>query len=482
MTAEELRKILARGEDIVTEYKTCKDKIGKSVYETVCSFSNRYGGHLILGVSDDGSVIGIEPFHIQKLKTDFVNAIGDPDKMNPTLYLEIEDYEIDGKTILHVYIPISSQVEMCVNKIFDRVGAVDKDITKSTDRVAELFARKSREHTERRVFPLAEERHFRFAELIPKIRRMASVRKPEHPWLNMDDMDIIRSAGLYEDSIYAKEKGFNLACILLFGKDETIRSALSGYVTDCLVRREDLDRYDDRLMVKTNLIESFSLVMDFIAKHTPDSFYLEGVQNVSVRGKIAREIVSNSLAHREYDTTIPARVIIERDRIYADNWNRSLTYGKLDPKKFSPQPKNPIIAQFFESIGYADKLGSGVRNLYHYTPIWANGVLPELIEDEIFKTIVPLPESFRIEYDGVSSSRLRVTDRVIDRVTDGVTDGEQEVIDLLEENNEYTLNELAKILSVSRKTIAARVKRLKEKGAIERAGSDRSGYWKIKKR
>jgi ATP-dependent DNA helicase RecG len=207
------------------------------------------------------------------------------------------------------------------------------------------------------------------------------------------------------------------------------------------------------------------------------------VQNVSIRGKIAREIVSNSLAHREYDTTVPARIIIERDRIYADNWNRSLTYGKLDPKNFSPQPKNPIIAQFFENIGYADKLGSGVRNLYHYTPIWANGALPELIDEEIFKTIVPLPESFRIESGEVFASYDRVTDEVTDevtdRVTDRVTDDEQTMVGLLRKNNQYTLNELAKILSVSRKTVTIRIKRLKEKGVIERVGSDRSGYWKI---
>jgi len=402
MVVEELRKILARGEDIVTEYKVCENKIGKSAYETICSFSNRYGGHLILGASDDGEVVGVDPGCIKQMKTDFVNAIGDPDKMNPTLYLEIEDFEIDGKTILYIYIPISSQVEMCSNRIYDRVDSVDKDITKSTDRVAELFARKSREYTERRVFKYATLDDLRLAELMPRIKTMAQAKNPEHPWIDMNDMDILHSAGLYEDNRYLPEKGFNLACILLLGKDDVIQSSLSGYVTDCLVRRENLNRYDDREMVKTNLIDSFSRIMDFIAKHTPDSFYMEGIQSVSIRGKIAREIVSNSLAHREYDTTIPARIIIEQDRIYADNWNRSLTFGRLDPKNFSPQPKNPLIAQFFENIGYADKLGSGVRNLYHYTPIWSNGVEPELIEDEVFKTIVPLPDFFRI---GVEASR-----------------------------------------------------------------------------
>lgn len=40
-------------------------------------------------------------------------------------------------------------------------------------------------------------------------------------------------------------------------------------------------------------------------------------------------------------------------------------------------------------------------------------------------------------------------------------------------------NILANIFKISRKTIAARLKDLKEIGLIERVGSARKGYWKI---
>jgi ATP-dependent DNA helicase RecG len=40
--------------------------------------------------------------------------------------------------------------------------------------------------------------------------------------------------------------------------------------------------------------------------------------------------------------------------------------------------------------------------------------------------------------------------------------------------------QMAEKLGVSRKTIATRLKKLKEKDIIERVGSDRKGYWKIK--
>ena len=43
----------------------------------------------------------------------------------------------------------------------------------------------------------------------------------------------------------------------------------------------------------------------------------------------------------------------------------------------------------FDSIGYADELGSGMRNSYKYTLMYS-GAEPEFIEGDIFKIIIPL--------------------------------------------------------------------------------------------
>lgn len=151
-------------------------------------------------------------------------------------------------------------------------------------------------------------------------------------------------------------------------------------MTDAILRKENIDRYDDRLMLETNLIESYDLLMEFIAKHTLDKFFLINDQRVSIPTWIAREIVSNILVHREYSSPFPAKVIIERDRIYAENWNKAQRHGRIDPENFTPYPKNPLLAHFFVNIGRADKLGSGVRNLYRYTKMYSGGE-PELIPE-----------------------------------------------------------------------------------------------------
>ena len=53
------------------------------------------------------------------------------------------------------------------------------------------------------------------------------------------------------------------------------------------------------------------------------------------------------------------------------------------------------------------------------------------------------------------------------------------MLELLKENPEYTYADLADRLSVSRKTVSERIKKLKEKKRIGRVGSDTKGYWKI---
>ena len=209
-----------------------------------------------------------------------------------------------------------------------------------------------------------------------KVRRLISNNNPRHEWLKMSDKELLVSAGLYETDFVTGEQGYNLAAILLFGKDEVIQSCVPGYVTDALCRKENMDRYDDRLIVKTNLIESYEFLMDFIAKHTSDKFYLVDNVRTSVRDLISREVVSNILVHRDFSSAFPAKVIIEKDWIRTENWCRPRRQGNILETEFTPYPKNPILARFFVAVGLADTRGSGVRNLYKYTPIYTPGGKP----------------------------------------------------------------------------------------------------------
>ena len=141
-----------------------------------------------------------------------------------------------------------------------------------------------------------------------------------------------------------------------------------------------------------------------------------------------------------------------------------------------PFPKNPPISKVFREIGYADELGSGMRNTNKYTKLYSGGT-PVFLEDNIFEIVIPMESVASLQVG--PGEFYKVTERVTDRVTDRVTEKEQEILALLLENAGYTMPQLAEKLKISRKTVAMRLKSLKEKSVIERVGSDRKGYWKI---
>lgn len=168
-------KILA-GEGIDIEFKACRDQVPKSVYETVCAFLNRHGGTLLLGVADDGSVQGIEPDAIEQVRKDFVTAINNPQKLTPPTYLSIDEAKMEGRKLLHIYVPESSQVHRCNGRIYDRNEDGDMDITDHTLQVAQLYQRKQATYSENRVYPWIQPGNLR-ADLIDRCRRHVRIKK-----------------------------------------------------------------------------------------------------------------------------------------------------------------------------------------------------------------------------------------------------------------------------------------------------------------
>ncbi len=68
MIPQELLELIRGGENITVEFKKSRTEVTKDVYETVCAFSNRDGGHIFLGVKDNGDILGIEEDKIDKVK------------------------------------------------------------------------------------------------------------------------------------------------------------------------------------------------------------------------------------------------------------------------------------------------------------------------------------------------------------------------------------------------------------------------------
>ena len=472
MTKARILSLIEDGEGLRIEFKECKQKLPKNVYETVCAFLNRNGGEILLGVRDDGEIIGVDKDKVDTIKKEFVTTVNNSSKISPSFNLSIQQVTVDDKEVLYILVPESSQVHRCNGKFFDRNQDGDFNVSEKNTHLSGLFMNKQLFHTENKIFP-----QFTMSDLRPdifeKARKLAAFQNREHPWQNMSDMEIVKSAKLYGKDMMTNKEGFTLACILLFGADSAILDAIPFHKTDLILRKVNLDRYDDRDDVRTNLFDTYSHIMAFGQKHLPDPFYLEdtpqGPQRTSIRDKIVREIASNILIHREYTNAFPAKVIIERKRIYSENANRPHDHGLIDLNNFSPFPKNPNIARVFRETGMADELGSGVRNLLKYVEIYSKG-RPQLFDEDVFKLIVPIPD---FTYGSVEPVSEPVSEPV------KLNASEKEMLIEMRNNPEITKKELEKTIGKSRATITRYINHLKEIGYLERNGSDKSGYWVV---
>lgn len=434
MEIKEVQSILTIGETVAVEFKRCGNGIENDTYETVCSFLNRFGGDLFMGILDDGTVVGIPEKAAPDMVKNFIKVISNPTLFSPTIYLvpEIIKYD-ESHTIIHVHIPPSAEVHSFKKVIYDRVDDADIKIT-STSAIAQMYIRKQNIFTEKKIYPYAKMEDLRL-DLLPKIRIMAQNHAGgQHPWTTMDDQELLKSAGLYGRDIVTGEEGFNLAAIMLLGKDDVILNVAPTYVTDALVRKVNVDRYDDREIIKTNLIESYSQLLDFGRKNLPDKFFLE------------------------------------------------------------PNPKNPLIASFFRNIGYADQLGSGVRKLFKYSNYYS-GKDPLFVEDDVFRIIVPLDDAYSFDYGIEAGSSKVIESNNADKMpinadkmpinagktlVNSLSAQQNSIIQFAKETGSIKSRQVEELLGVKQRRARRILGELVNMGILERQGAYKSTVYVLK--
>jgi ATP-dependent DNA helicase RecG len=362
--------------------------------------------------------------------------------------------------------------------VYDRLGDADIRV-KGTHQIAEMYIRKHDIFTERRVYKYVTEEDLRL-DMLPRLRQMALNRIVDHPWKTMSDANLLRSSGLYGEDKATGEKGYLLAAVMLLGKDDVIRSVVPAYRTDALLRKVNVDRYDDRLIVQTNLIESYELLMGFAEKHLPDKFYLEADARISLRNAISREMLVNTLVHREFTSSYIAKFIIEKERMFTENANRAASDDPLTPDNYEPNPKNPLVAAFFRNIGLADELGSGVRKLFKYGRRYS-GKAPQLIDGDVFRAIVPLDDSYSFDA-GIGESKKKTPIKT----SKPQNEEERAVIEVLivehvKANPQVTQKEVIEASGKSKRAIQTGFATLQERGILVRQGSKMNGLWIVAK-
>ena len=261
------------------------------------------------------------------------------------------------------------------------------------------------------------------------------------------------------------------AAMLLFAKDPE-KWQLGAYVKIGFFENDADLLYQDE--IHGSILEQIDKTIELVyLKYMKAKISYEGMQRIEryfIPEEALREALLNALCHKQYQSGVPIQISVYDDRMYIANCGCLPENWTLENlmRKHASSPYNPNIAHVFYLAGFIESWGRGIEK-----------ICSACKKDGVPQPVYTInPGDIMIEFKAPEDRVIRL-DRVTDKVTDKVTDDERTLLSLLIEDPGYTMPQLSNKMGISRKTVAQKMKKLKEKDIIERIGSDRKGYWKI---
>ena len=193
---EQIIKLLKDGEGLNCEFKVARNALPGNLFETVCAFLNTDGGMILLGVDNSGTVIGVAPDNIEQMMLNLANLSNNPQKLDLPYLLFPKKIEIDGKLIIAVQVPLSSQLHKTGGHIYLRSEDGDYRVH-GTDQLAGIINRKLSLFSEQRIQRLVTIDDLK-PELFEKSRRLMHSYNSQHSWIQLSDEELLKIGGFYD--------------------------------------------------------------------------------------------------------------------------------------------------------------------------------------------------------------------------------------------------------------------------------------------
>ena len=210
---EKLQQLIAQGEGISLEFKRCGNQPGNDVFETICSFANRQGGSILLGVLDDGEVTGVPDSAVAAIERNVVNVTCNPSLFNVAPVIEFERVPVgEGRTVIRAWIPMGPSLYSYKGCVYDRRADVDVCVTGEADWAA-LIMRKSAFYSEGNVYTWVKSEHLEL-ELLDEVRARIQSNNANHPWLTLSNEEFLYAARLITNNPLTGEQDliWRLSC------------------------------------------------------------------------------------------------------------------------------------------------------------------------------------------------------------------------------------------------------------------------------
>lgn len=446
LTSAEIESIVQSGEGYNAEFKIRLPLKVKELSEEICAFANSAGGVLLIGVSDDNVIHGVD---IDNGKRSSVqNSINEID---PHLDVDVYSVDVYGKRVWVLEVNTGSQKPYALSgALYVRQGPNTQKLT-SVEQMRDFF-----QQSDRIYFDEAPCASFNIE-------------------LDMDDVffeEFRHNAGL--SAIVSREQIINnLRLVVTDGKMKN-----GGVLFFASTPAEFIDTAAIRCVAfegksKTQIIDDKIFGGPLLKQYQQAMLWLKGKLNIryNIEGSgprkelweipeiVFKEAIINSLSHRDYYDK-GARITIELFSNRVEISNPGGLTRAISPKEFGTRShsRNPLVFGLFERIGLVEKIGSGISRIYD---AMKNAKLPE----PVFKT------------DGIFTVIL---ERIAVKEPKNVTiikNTREKVIALIRNNPALTREIIADSLGITPKGVDYHLTKLQKEGLLKREGARKTGKW-----
>ena len=366
MTTEEFKKILLKGETDTVEFKSWvkarnqKEIIALAVDELI-AFANHKGGTVYFGVEDN-------PVEVTGCNHDYDSQRiieGIYDKTRPSLFVDIEDFEYEGKLVIAISVKSDGKIYTTTDgRCLKRLGKNSKPLY--PDELSNVYSAVQNPDFSGRIIresTLDDINKLEVYNLKEKLR----VRDPKSTLPDLEDNDFLRDLHLIKHDGDAER--LTVAGLLFVGKEISIQRLLpQAEVIYLHYSSDNLEEYDARQDMKVPLITVIDKLTERVRTYGKIENIQVGLFRLEVEEfpeRVFQEALLNAMSHRDYQSNAavyvkqyPDRIVIENPGGFLDGIteNNIITHPSV--------PRNKLIAETLQNLKYVQRTGQGVDIIF----------------------------------------------------------------------------------------------------------------------
>jgi len=365
MNIDELLSLVKEGESLTLEFKSDRGPLSDDeMVEAIICLANHRGGHLLVGVEDNGEITGL---HKKHLTTPGSLAGFIASRTVPPISVSVDFLDISDKKIAVIQVPSARQVVATSDgkltvRFIDTHGKPGCRPLYPHELINWQAERGSLDPSAMSIMGAT------WADLDPlefiRLKRMVDENHGDSALLDLSDLDMAKALGFVKTEQEVVTP--TLAGLLMVGKENALREYIPAHEVAFQVLQKDEVRVND--FHRWPLLHTLEWILEAFQVRNEErelnlGMFRIGVPTYDRRG--FREAVNNALIHRDYTQLGAVHIQIHNDRIRISSpggFVQGVTPDNLLVSE--PRPRNPRLADAFKRIGLVERVGRGVGIIY----------------------------------------------------------------------------------------------------------------------